>query len=244
MLSIKNLTVKTGDKKILQKFNLDIRPGEVHVLMGPNGSGKSTLAKTLLGNEEYEVTQGSISLDNESVLEMDITERSRKGIFVAYQYPIEVPGVNLINFLRLAYNAKNDTNIPVFKFKRLVKQKLEFLDMHEEFLQRNLNEGFSGGEKKKSEMLQLAILEPKYAILDETDSGLDVDAIKTVFQGVRKIIDEYRQMGILIITHYERVLNYVQPDYVHLITDGCIRKTGSVELANKILEMGYKHFQD
>jgi Fe-S cluster assembly ATP-binding protein len=244
MLEIKNLTVSIENKKILDNLNLQIKPGEVHVLMGPNGSGKSTLAKSLIGLDEYSLDEGSILMDGEDLTEMDITDRARKGIFVAYQYPIEIPGVNLTNFLRMAYNSKNELNIPVFKFKRLLKEKLKFLDMSEDFLNRNLNEGFSGGEKKKSEMLQLAVLEPKYAILDETDSGLDVDAIKTVFEGVRKIIDEYKAMGVLIVTHYERVFNYIEPDFVHLMSNGRILRTGSIDLAHKILAGGYKNFVD
>jgi len=238
MLEIKNLNVEIEKKNILKNFSLHINPGEVHVLMGPNGSGKSTLARALMGYPVYKISSGEVFLDDQSLLEMKIDERSKAGLFVANQYPVEIPGVSFSNFLRLAYNAHNK-DLPVFKFKRLLKEKLQFLGMSEDFLSRNLNEGFSGGEKKKSEILQLAVLEPKYAILDETDSGLDVDAIKIVFNGVQKIVTEYQKMGVLIITHYERVFDYITPDYVHVIGGGKIVETGGKELAQKILLGGY-----
>lgn len=243
MLEIKNLHASADETNILKGINLEINPGKVHVLMGPNGSGKSTLSKVLMGHPEYDVTEGEMLLDGEMLNNMAPDERAHAGLFVAMQYPTEVPGVNLANFLRLIYNSRFDEKedqLPVFKFRKLLREKLEFLGMSEDFMNRNLNEGFSGGEKKKTEILQLAVLEPKYAILDETDSGLDVDALKTVFEGVQKTISEYKKMGVLIITHYERIFDYITPDYIHVMKDGKIIKTGGIEIAQKIHKAGYK----
>ncbi|MCA9385079.1 Fe-S cluster assembly ATPase SufC [Candidatus Dojkabacteria bacterium] len=242
MLEISDIHVEANSTKILNGVTLQIKPGEIHVLMGPNGSGKSTLTSTLMGHPNYECTHGKIVLDTIDITEAEPHERSREGLFVAMQYPTEVPGVNLMNFLRLAYNARQPESkqLPVFKFKRLFKEKLDFLGMSEDFMNRNLNEGFSGGEKKKAEILQLAVLEPKYAILDETDSGLDVDALRIVFEGVQKTISEYKKMGVLIITHYERIFDYISPDHVHIMKDGKIITSGGMELVKHIHEKGYE----
>lgn len=242
MLEIKNLKAKIEDKEILKGINLKINPGEIHVLMGPNGSGKSTLSKVLMGHPHYEQTEGKILLDGQDLTEMEADERSRAGLYVAMQYPTEVPGVNFTNFLRLAYNARLDEGkgLPVFKFRKLLREKMAVLNMSEDFMGRNLNEGFSGGEKKKAEILQLALLEPKYAILDETDSGLDVDALKIVFEGVKRITEDYKKMGVLVITHYERIFKYIDPTYIHIIKNGIIVESGNKELADKIHKEGYK----
>lgn len=249
MLEIKNLKAKIENKEILKGLSLDIRPGEIHVLMGPNGSGKSTLSKVLMGHPNYQQTEGEILLDGEDISEMEPSERSKAGLFVAMQYPTEVPGVNFSNFLRLAYNSRLEAHtggspLPVFKFRKLLREKMSFLNMPEDFLNRNLNEGFSGGEKKKAEILQLAVLEPKYAVLDETDSGLDVDALKIVFEGVKKIIEDQpkndKAMGVLVITHYERIFKYIAPDFVHIIKNGIIYESGNAELADKIHKEGYQ----
>ncbi|MBP9758373.1 Fe-S cluster assembly ATPase SufC [Candidatus Dojkabacteria bacterium] len=245
MLKIKNLKAKISDnsgKEILKGISLDIKPGEVHILMGPNGSGKSTLSKVIMGHPDYERTEGEISINGMDITDMQADERSRAGLYVAMQYPTEVPGVNFANFLRLAYNSRfdDDKKLPVFKFRKLVRQKLEELNMSEDFLSRNLNEGFSGGEKKKAEILQLAILEPKYAILDETDSGLDVDALKVVFEGVKRITETQKKMGVIVITHYERIFKYITPDFVHVMKNGIIYQSGNKSLADKIHKKGFK----
>ncbi|HRN86215.1 MAG TPA: Fe-S cluster assembly ATPase SufC [Candidatus Dojkabacteria bacterium] len=247
MLEIKNLYCQSADGKgILKGVNLDIKPGELHVLMGPNGSGKSTLSKTLMGHPSFEITNGSIELDGENITEEEANERAHSGLFVAYQYPVEVPGVNFSNFLRLAYNSsKSDKEkLPVFKFRKLLKEKAQELDFSESLLDRNLNEDLSGGEKKKAEILQLAVLKPKYAILDETDSGLDLDALKSVFQAVNNIIASEKKLGVLIITHYQRIFDYITPDYVHVLSDGKIVESGDRELIDKIEKDGYKQFKN
>jgi len=247
MLEIKNLYCQSADGKgILKGVNLDIKPGELHVLMGPNGSGKSTLSKTLMGHPSFEITNGSIELDGENITEEEANERAHSGLFVAYQYPVEVPGVNFSNFLRLAYNSnKSDKEkLPVFKFRKLLKEKAQELDFSESLLDRNLNEDLSGGEKKKAEILQLAVLKPKYAILDETDSGLDLDALKSVFQAVNNIIASEKKLGVLIITHYQRIFDYITPDYVHVLSDGKIVESGDRKLIDKIEKDGYKQFKN
>lgn len=242
MFKIGNLKAQIDNKEILKGINLTINPGEIHILMGPNGSGKSTLSKVLMGHPDYEQTTGEISLDGIELSEMEPDERSRAGLFVAMQYPTEVPGVNFTNFLRLAYNSHQSetAKLPVFKFRKLLKTKLAELNMSEEFLTRNLNEGFSGGEKKKAEILQLAVLEPKYVILDETDSGLDVDALKIVFEGLQRIITTQKKLGVLVVTHYERIFKYISPDFVHIIKNGIIYESGNKKLADKIHKQGYK----
>lgn len=247
MFKIRNLKCSTQDgTEILKGVDLSIKPGELHVLMGPNGSGKSTLSKTLMGHPSFEITTGKISLDGTDITESEPDERAHAGLFIAYQYPVEVPGVNFANFLRLAYNSsrKKEDQLPVFKFRKLLKTKAEELDFPESLLDRNLNEDLSGGEKKKAEILQMAVLQPKYAILDETDSGLDLDALKSVFEGVNKIIASERKLGVLIITHYQRIFDYIKPDFVHILYNGKIAASGGLELVDRIEEHGYKQFKN
>ena len=244
MLKIKNLHVSIDNKKILKGINLTLKPNETHVLMGPNGSGKSSLAKILAGHPDFEVTQGSITFDGKNLLAATPDERSQMGLFLAFQYPLEVSGVNLRNFLRLAYNAKQPEHkkLPVFAFKNLLREKAKLLDLDEPLLERNLNEGMSGGEKKKCEILQLAILEPRYAVLDETDSGLDLDALKTVFSALTKIMKTGKPIGILIITHYQRIFEYIKPDKIHVMLNGSIADSGDFNIVRKLLKTGYKHY--
>jgi Fe-S cluster assembly ATP-binding protein len=243
MLRIHNLHVKVGDKAILDGVSLEIKPGEVHAIMGPNGSGKSTLANTLVGHPGYEVTDGNVQLDKQEVLELSPDQRAQAGLFLAFQYPIEIPGVRVNNFLKLAYEARfvdqPEKKFPsALAFRQHLDQLAEELKVKKELLKRGLNEGFSGGEKKRLEILQMAVLEPKYAILDETDSGLDVDAIKAVAEGVKKIIQKYNT-GVVVVTHYQRILKYLQPDFVHVLVDGKITESGAAGLAEKIELTGY-----
>lgn len=242
LLSVRNLHARLEDgQEILCGFNLDIRPGEVHAIMGPNGSGKSTLAKVLAGHPSYEVTEGSVTLDGKDVLELEIDERSRAGLFLAFQYPCEIAGVSIANFLRTAYNAHRGNNdFPILQFGKLLREKMEMLQMDPSFAKRFVNDGFSGGEKKRNEILQLAILEPKLAVLDETDSGLDIDALKIVASGVNAQRDSKR--GFLLITHYQRLLDYIVPDVVHVMVGGKIVETGTKELALKLEETGYDEY--
>ena len=246
MFNIQNLHCTTADgNAILNGVNLEINPGELHVLMGPNGSGKSTLSKTLMGYPGFTVTKGEIVLDGNDITKLEVNERAHAGLFVAYQYPVEVPGVNFSNFLRLAYNSNklDQDKLPVFKFRRFLKQKAEELDFPDNLLDRNLNEDLSGGEKKKAEILQMAVLQPKYAILDETDSGLDLDALKSVFTAVKKIIAEEQKLGVLLITHYQRIFDYIKPDKIHVLLNGHIVQTDGMELVEKIEADGYKQFR-
>ena len=239
-LEIRNLHAGVvGGEAILRGVDLALPRGEVHALMGPNGSGKSTLAKIIAGDPSYEITEGDILVDGESVLEMEPDERARAGLYLAFQYPVEVPGVSIANFLRLALNARRDEGdeISVMDFYGKLQQAVKNLNWDESIIERNLHEGFSGGEKKRSEILQLLVLEPKYAILDETDSGLDVDALKVVSQGVNAARGP--DFGCLLITHYQRLLNYVIPDVVHIMVGGRIVKTGDKELAKELDAKGY-----
>ncbi|MDI9635277.1 Fe-S cluster assembly ATPase SufC [Anaerolineae bacterium CFX9] len=242
-LEIRNLHVSVEDKPILRGVNLTVKQGEVHALMGPNGSGKSTLANVLLGNPAYEVTAGQIIFEGQDLLEMEADERSRAGLFLAFQYPVSIPGVTLANFLRLAINArmkaedKDSKGISVSDFRRLMKAKMDALQMDHSFAGRYLNEGFSGGEKKRAEILQMAVLQPKIAILDETDSGLDIDALRVVSEGVNAL--KGPDLGVLVITHYQRILNYIQPEYVHVMYQGQIVESGGPDLALKLEETGY-----
>ncbi len=244
VLEIRNLHVSVEDKPILRGVNLVVKQGEVHAMMGPNGSGKSTLANVMLGNPAYVVTEGDIILDGESVLEMEANERSRAGLFLAFQYPVAIPGVTLANFLRLAINSRmkaedpDSKGISIPEFRRMMKQKMDFLGVDHSFAGRYLNDGFSGGEKKRAEVLQMAVLNPKIAILDETDSGLDIDALRIVSDGVNKL-QEADQLGVLVITHYQRMLNYVKPEYVHVMFQGQIVESGGADLALKLEELGY-----
>ena len=242
-LEIRNLHVTVEDKPILRGVNLVIKQGEVHALMGPNGSGKSTLANVLLGNPAYEVTGGEIIFDGRDVLEMEPDERSRAGMFLAFQYPVSIPGVTVANFLRLAINSRmkaedpDSKGIGITEFRRMMKQKMDSLHMDHAFAGRYLNEGFSGGEKKRAEILQMAVLQPKIAILDETDSGLDIDALRIVSEGVNTLRGP--DLGVLVITHYNRILNYIQPQYVHVMYKGQIVESGSQDLAVKLEQTGY-----
>ena len=241
MLSIKNLHATVESKPILKGINLDVRSGEVHAIMGPNGSGKSTLANVLAGRDDYEVTEGSVEFMGEDLLEMDPEERAWAGIFLAFQYPVEIPGVSNIYLLKAGLNAirKNQSlpELDAMDFLKLAKEKLKTVEMKEEFLYRSVNEGFSGGEKKRNEVYQMAVLEPKLAILDETDSGLDIDALKIVADGVNALRDEGR--AFVVVTHYQRLLDYIVPDVVHVLANGKVIKTGDKSLALELEEHGY-----
>lgn len=242
-LEIRNLHVSIEDKPILRGVNLTIKQGEVHALMGPNGSGKSTLANVLLGNPAYEVTAGQIIYDGKELLEMTPDERSRAGLFLAFQYPVSIPGVTLANFLRLAINSRmkaenpDSKGISVTDFRKLMRAKMDMLHMDHSFAGRYLNDGFSGGEKKRAEILQMAVLQPQIAILDETDSGLDIDALRVVSEGVNTLRGP--DLGVLVITHYQRILNYINPQFVHVMYQGQIVEEGGPELALKLEESGY-----
>ncbi|MEN6409377.1 MAG: Fe-S cluster assembly ATPase SufC [Anaerolineaceae bacterium] len=242
-LIIRNLHVSIEGKPILKGVNLEIGKGEVHAIMGPNGTGKSTLAYTLMGHPSYAVTEGEILLDGENVLAMKPDERSRAGLFLAFQYPVSIPGVTVANFLRTALNARRralnpeDKGIAIPEFRKLLKEKMDYLKMDHAFASRYLNEGFSGGEKKRAEVLQMAMLKPSMAILDETDSGLDIDALRIVSEGVNML--KGPDMGVLVITHYQRILNYIKPDVVHIMMDGRIVESGDAELALHLEEHGY-----
>lgn len=238
-LKIQNLRVSIEDKEILKDFSLNVKGGEIHAIMGPNGTGKSTLASALMGHPHYEVTSGTVELDGEDLLEMDVDERARAGLFLAMQYPSEISGVTTADFLRSAINVQRGegNEISLMKFIRQLDEKMNALDMDEQYAQRYLNEGFSGGEKKRNEILQMMMLQPRICLLDEIDSGLDIDALKVVAKGVNDMRSEER--GFLIITHYQRLLNYITPDYVHVMMQGRIVKSGGPELAQKLEEQGY-----
>lgn len=241
LLEIKNLHAAVGTKKILQGINLTIKAGEVHAIMGPNGSGKSTLSNILAGREGYDITEGSISFNNQDLLSLAPEERARAGLFLAFQYPVEIPGVSNIYLLKAAVNAarkhRNEQPLDAIDFLTLVREKLKELNMDESFLYRNVNEGFSGGEKKRNEMLQMALMQPLLAILDETDSGLDIDALRIVAENINRLRNQQR--GILMITHYQRLLDYVEPDYIHVLADGKIVKSGDKSLARELESKGY-----
>lgn len=245
-LEIRNLHVSINGTPILKGVDLTINQGETHALMGPNGSGKSTLAYALMGHPAYTVEAGQVIFDGEEVLEMEADERSRLGLFLAFQYPVAVPGVSVANFLRSAINARHkaqdpeDKGISIPQFRKLLTQKMDLLGIDHKFAGRYLNEGFSGGEKKRNEILQLATLDPRVAILDETDSGLDIDALRIVADGVNKL--KGPDLGILVITHYKRMLDYLQPQYIHLMMDGRIVESGGPELAEEVENAGYKPF--
>jgi len=242
-LVIRNLHVSVEDKEIVKGVNLTVRQGEVHAIMGPNGTGKSTLSYALMGHPNYTITQGEVYLNGEDILALDATSRSHLGLFLAFQYPVAIPGVSIANFLRAALNAhrkfKNpqDKGISIPEFRRLLKQKMDLLQMDHSFASRYLNDGFSGGEKKRAEILQMAMLEPSFAILDETDSGLDIDALRIVAEGVNALSGP--TVGILIITHYYRILNYIKPHIVHVMMDGRIIESGGADLALRLEEKGY-----
>tara|TARA_B100000965_G_C19566922_1_gene747246 strand:+ start:637 stop:1377 length:741 start_codon:yes stop_codon:yes gene_type:complete len=246
MVKIKNLEASIEDKKILKGIDLDINPGEVHVIMGRNGSGKSTLANVIAGNEAYELDNGSIFMNDEDITEMSIENRALNGIFLCFQYPVAIPGVSMAYFLRAALNAhlnhQGKEEIDALEFLKNSKQILGELGLDDSFLKRSINDGFSGGEKKKSEILQLLSINPKLAVLDETDSGLDVDALRTVAKGVNKFINNNN--AVLIITHYQRLLDYIKPDIVHLMIDGKIVKTGDMSLVEKVEKDGYSWLEE
>ncbi|MFV8324655.1 Fe-S cluster assembly ATPase SufC [Flavobacterium sp. ZS1P14] len=241
MLSIKNLHASIGDKEILKGINLEVKAGEIHAIMGPNGAGKSTLASIIAGNENYEVTEGEISLDGEDLSELAPEERAHKGVFLSFQYPVEIPGVSVTNFMRTAINETRKANgleeMPANQMLKVIREKSELLEIDRKFLSRSLNEGFSGGEKKRNEIFQMAMLEPKLAILDETDSGLDIDALRIVANGVNKLKSD--KNAIVVITHYQRLLDYIVPDFVHVLYNGKIVKSGGKELAHELEEKGY-----
>jgi len=241
MLSIKNLHVRVDGKEIIRGLDLDVKAGEVHAIMGPNGSGKSTLAHVLAGRDGYEVTEGEVLYEGKNLLEMPAEERAREGIFLGFQYPVEIPGVNNTYFLKAALNAgrrhRGLDELDAMDFLKLVKEKLEILHIDDSLLQRPVNVGFSGGEKKRNEVFQMAVLEPRLAILDETDSGLDIDALKDVAKGVNALRSKER--AVVLVTHYQRLLNYIPPDFVHILNDGRIVKSGGRDLALEVDEEGY-----
>jgi len=241
MLQIKNLHASVEDKEILKGINLEVKAGEVHAIMGPNGAGKSTLSSVIAGNENFEVTQGEIILEGEDLADLAPEERAHKGIFLSFQYPVEIPGVSVTNFMKTAINETRKANgledMPANEMLKLIKEKAELLEIDRKFLSRSLNEGFSGGEKKRNEIFQMAMLNPKIAILDETDSGLDIDALRIVSNGVNKLKNENN--AVIVITHYQRLLEYIVPDFVHVLHDGKIVKTGGKELALELEEKGY-----
>ena len=241
MLSIKNLQARVEEKEILKGINLEVKAGEVHAIMGPNGSGKSTLASILAGRETYEVTGGSITFEGKDLLELSPEDRAREGVFLAFQYPVEIPGVSTINFLKTAVNAireyRGEEAMDAVSFLKMMKEKTKVVDIDETLLKRSLNEGFSGGEKKRNEIFQMAMLEPKLAVLDETDSGLDIDALKIVANGVNKL--RSKNNAVIVVTHYQRLLDYIVPDYVHVLYNGRIVKSGTKELALELEEKGY-----
>lgn len=241
MLKIENLHASVEDKEILKGINLEVKAGEVHAIMGPNGSGKSTLSSVIAGNENFEVTQGDIFLNDENINEFEAEERAHKGIFLSFQYPVEIPGVTVTNFIKTAINetrkAQGLEEMPANEMLKKIREKAELLEINRKFLSRSLNEGFSGGEKKRNEIFQMAMLEPKLAILDETDSGLDIDALRIVANGVNKL--RSKENAVVVITHYQRLLEYIVPDYVHVLFNGRIVKSGGKELALELEEKGY-----
>lgn len=246
MLKIKNLCAKIGENQILNGINLEVKPGEVHAIMGPNGSGKSTLASVLAGREDFEVTGGSIEFLGKDLLELEPEERAREGIFLAFQYPVEIPGVSTINFMKTAVNQirehRGQQPLDAVSFLGLMKERMKLVEIDQSLLNRSLNEGFSGGEKKRNEIFQMAMLEPKLAILDETDSGLDIDALRIVANGVNKL--RSKDNATIVVTHYQRLLEYIVPDFVHVLYKGKIVKSGTKELALELEEKGYDWIKD
>ena len=247
ILKIEGLEAKVADEslEILSGLDLEIGKGEIHAIMGPNGSGKSTLAKVLAGHPGYEATSGSVTFQGQDLLELEADERSRAGVFMAFQYPVEIPGVSIANFLRTALQAHlpEEEELDIFDFSDMLTERMEMLEMDVSFAERHVNDGFSGGEKKRNEILQMAVLKPTLAILDETDSGLDIDALKVVAHGVQKLAEESPDMAILLITHYQRVLDHVEPDFVHVMVDGKLVRSGGPEIAIALEADGYKNWQ-
>jgi len=246
MLSIKNLQAKIDNNQILNGINLEVKPGEVHAIMGPNGSGKSTLASVLAGREEYEVIDGSVEFQGKDLLEMSPEERAREGVFLAFQYPVEIPGVSTINFMKTAVNQirthRGQQPLDAVSFLGMMKERMKLVDIDQSLLNRALNEGFSGGEKKRNEIFQMAMLEPRLAILDETDSGLDIDALRIVSNGVNKL--RTKDNAVIVVTHYQRLLEYIVPDYVHVLYKGKIVKSGTKDLALELEAKGYDWIKD
>lgn len=245
MLEIKDLHASIDGKEILKGVNLKINPGEIHAIMGPNGSGKSTLSFVLMGHPKYKITKGEILFNGKKLNELSPDTRAKMGMFLGFQYPTEIPGVSLFNFLKTAYNSIHEGNgkVSSMEFREILREKMSTLGVEESFINRYLNEGFSGGEKKRGEILQMAILKPKLALLDEPDSGTDVDALKKIAEGVSKVSKE-NKMGVILITHYNRILRYIKPDFVHVMVDGKVVKTGNEELANQVDTEGYKIFKE
>jgi len=242
-LEIRNLHVRTEDREILRGVDLTVRRGELHALMGPNGSGKSTLANTIMGHPSYEVTEGEIFFEGDNIIELEPHERAKLGLFLAFQYPVAIPGVSVANFLRMAINARREEPIKIKEFAEQLTRAVDLLDVDRSFTSRHLNDGFSGGEKKRAEVLQMAMLAPEIAVLDETDSGLDIDALRTVAEGVRKLHED-RGLGVLIITHYQRILDYVKPAFVHVMMDGRIVLDGGPELVERLEREGYDRIRE
>jgi len=246
MLQIRNLHAAIADKEILKGINLEVKKGEIHAIMGPNGSGKSTLSSVLVGNPNYEVTEGSVLFEAQDLLELEPEERAHLGLFMSFQYPVEIPGVSMVNFMRAALNEKRKAQgldpIPAAEFLKLMKQKRELVELDNKLASRSVNEGFSGGEKKRNEIFQMAMLEPKLAILDETDSGLDIDALRIVAKGVNELRSP--ENATIVITHYQRLLDYIRPDYVHVLYKGRIVRSGGPELALELEEKGYDWIKD
>ena len=246
MLQIPNLHAAIADKEILKGINLEVKKGEIHAIMGPNGSGKSTLSSVLVGNPNYEVTEGSVLFEAQDLLELEPEERAHLGLFMSFQYPVEIPGVSMVNFMRAALNEKRKAQgldpIPAAEFLKLMKQKRELVELDNKLASRSVNEGFSGGEKKRNEIFQMAMLEPKLAILDETDSGLDIDALRIVAKGVNELRSP--ENATIVITHYQRLLDYIRPDYVHVLYKGRIMRSGGPELALELEQKGYDWIKD
>ena len=241
LLEIRDLRANIGEKEILTGLTLSVDKGEIHAIMGPNGSGKSTLANVLMGSPSYRVTNGDILFKGHSLLGMAPDERARMGLFLAFQYPVAIPGVTLVNFMRQAVNARRGAEVPIREFRESLFKKMDMLKVDQDFARRYVNDGFSGGEKKRAEMLQMAMLEPSMAVLDETDSGLDIDALRTVAEGVNTLMNP--EMGLLLITHYQRLLNYIKPQFVHVLVDGRIVKSGGPELAEQLEATGYDEYE-
>jgi len=241
LLEINDLHASIGGKEILKGLSLSIRKGEIHAIMGPNGSGKSTLANVLMGSPSYQVTGGSVLFRGEALTELTPDVRARLGLFLAFQYPVAIPGVTMVNFLRQALNAKRGEDMPIREFRERLFEKMDLLKVDQDFARRYVNDGFSGGEKKRAEMLQMAMLEPLMAVLDETDSGLDIDALRTVAEGVNALMNP--EMGLLLITHYQRLLNYIRPQFVHVLIDGRIVRSGGPELAEELEQTGYDEME-
>ena len=248
ILSVEGLEaqVAEGELGILKGVNLKIGKGEIHAIMGPNGSGKSTLAKVIAGHPSYEVSSGTVRFRGEDLLELEVDERSQAGVFLAFQYPVEIPGVSIANVLRTAVQAHlpEGEELDIFDYAEMLTERMEMLEMDLSFAERHVNDGFSGGEKKRNEILQMAMLKPKLAVMDETDSGLDIDALKIVANGVNKIVEEDPEMSVLLITHYQRLLDYIKPDYVHVMVDGRIVQSGGPEVALELEADGYKEYED